>query len=476
MRDLQVGVVGHDSIVFAWQAQALAEIARLEGVRITKVWPVARAEGYNVAARRASAFARSDAPALTAHSEDPAADVDVVVNLTQAPSPLTPRLGVLRLTFANELHPGVVEVKAGNPVSQAELYARFAHGEMVVGRHVAKTGRNATLNCDRLLLGSTYLFARALRGMRAGVTPNAGPAPAPTPPNLKARLKRRFDRVMEKTLWRTRWTVGFARGNGADVIGAQCVPLVTFLSGAPHGRFLADPFPLPFDSGEHRAWAEDTADHPPYKGRIAEIRFNDAGKLLSIRDALGDHDHYSFPFHLREDGIDYCMPECWQSGRLRVFRRHDEALREEAVLLDGFAAADPVLCFHDGKWWLFVCDRRHDDTTHLYLFHANAWRGPWTPHVHNPVKSDVRSSRPAGAIIAKNGALYRPAQDCSIRYGGAIAMNRVTTLTTEAFAEETVFRIEPRSLGAQYVGVHTINSCDGLLMVDALERRFFTRP
>ena len=473
MRDLRVGVVCHDSVVFAWQARTLADIARLDGVTITKVWRLAGADGYSAAARRASALACADMPALT---ENPTADVDVVVNLTRAPSPLTPPLGVLRLTFADARHPGAVEVKTSNPVSRAELHLQLAQGETVVGRHVARTARNATLNCDRLLLGSTYLFARALRGMRAGVTLDAGSAPPPQRSDLTARLRRRLDRVLEKTLWRTRWTVGFAQGSAADVIASQRLPDVTFLSGAPAGRFLADPFPLPRDGDSHRAWVEDAEDHPPYKGRIAEIRFDDAGKLLSLRAALGDRHHYSFPFPLRDRSVDYCVPECWESGRLRVFRRDDDgALREDGVLLDGFAAVDPVLCFHEGKWWLFACDRNHDDTTHLYLFHADTWRGPWTPHVLNPVKSDVRCSRPAGAIIEKDGVLYRPAQDCSTRYGGAIAMNRITALTTTAFAEETVFRIEPQSLGPQYVGVHTLNSRDGLLMIDALERRFFTR-
>src|SRR5213596_456309 len=55
--------------------------------------------------------------------------------------------------------------------------------------------------------------------------------------------------------------------------------------------------------------------------------------------------------------------------------------------------------------------------------------GPWRPHPGNPVKVDVRSSRPAGGPFLFGGNLYRPAQDCSRTYGGGITINRVTHLS-----------------------------------------------
>ncbi len=45
--------------------------------------------------------------------------------------------------------------------------------------------------------------------------------------------------------------------------------------------------------------------------------------------------------------------------------------------------------------------------------------GPWEPHRRNPVKCDVRGSRPAGTPFVHGGELYRPAQDGSKRYGKA---------------------------------------------------------
>ena len=59
--------------------------------------------------------------------------------------------------------------------------------------------------------------------------------------------------------------------------------------------------------------------------------------------------------------------------------------------------------------------------------------GPWKPHKRNPVKSDVRNSRPAGRLFYWNGDLYRPAQDSSQRYGYAMSINRVLRLTPDEF-------------------------------------------
>ncbi len=37
-----------------------------------------------------------------------------------------------------------------------------------------------------------------------------------------------------------------------------------------------------------------------------------------------------------------------------------------------------------------------------------------------------------------DGALYRPAQDCSVTYGGAVVINRIDRLTPEEFSEQPV--------------------------------------
>ena len=81
------------------------------------------------------------------------------------------------------------------------------------------------------------------------------------------------------------------------------------------------------------------------------------------------------------------------------------------------------------------------------------------------MKVDVRSSRPAGRPFLFGGNLYRPAQDCSRTYGGAITINRVTRLSLTEFYEEPVAHIEPwdRRYGT---GIHTLTGDGSVTVLD----------
>jgi hypothetical protein len=94
----------------------------------------------------------------------------------------------------------------------------------------------------------------------------------------------------------------------------------------------------------------------------------------------------------------------------------------------------------------------------LHLFSAPSLDAGWTPHPANPVVTDPGRSRPAGRLYRRDGALYRPAQDGSRRYGGAIVLNRVDLLTPTAYRETPAARIDPDWLPG-LVGTHTY-PCD----------------
>src|SRR5206468_2449357 len=140
-------------------------------------------------------------------------------------------------------------------------------------------------------------------------------------------------------------------------------------------------------------------------------------------------------------------PETQQSGRVELYQaeRFPYEWRLTAVLLDDVHAADSTLVEIDNVWWLFanVSAKGSRLVDELHIFYANCLSGPWKAHPMNPVKLDVRSSRPAGRIVSWNGAYYRPAQDCSGRYGYAISINRITQLSTERYSETEVGKILP---------------------------------
>jgi hypothetical protein len=108
----------------------------------------------------------------------------------------------------------------------------------------------------------------------------------------------------------------------------------------------------------------------------------------------------------------------------------------------------------------------------LRIWHAPALTGPWTPHARDPVKVDRSSSRPAGTPFVRDGVLYRPGQDCSLRYGGRVVLNRVDTLTPERYTETPVAAVEPFAAAGFPAGLHTLSAVGARTLVDGNARRF----
>ena len=107
----------------------------------------------------------------------------------------------------------------------------------------------------------------------------------------------------------------------------------------------------------------------------------------------------------------------------------------------------------------------------LCLYSADTLLGEWRPHRRNPVKSDVRSSRPAGRLFRRGDGLYRPGQICTPLYGAGIALHRVTRLTHDEYTEEEEGRIVPSASDPRTLGIHTLNRAGDLTVTDAFERR-----
>lgn len=180
--------------------------------------------------------------------------------------------------------------------------------------------------------------------------------------------------------------------------------------------------------------------------------------------------HLSYPFVFRHDGELFMLPESRQDKKVELFRSTGSAFewRSEQVLLDDLPATDSTLFHNEGRLWLFatLSPDRDAAVDELHLFSAPSLDGPWTPHPANPVVSDVRSARPAGALFRHGDQLLRPAQDCSRAYGWRVVLNRVETITESAYSETPVGRIEP--IGRAVKRVHTYNASARWETLDAL--------
>ncbi len=275
-------------------------------------------------------------------------------------------------------------------------------------------------------------------------------------------------------LRRQRWTIGIVPIGVDEILRRGGLPEPAWIAGQPPDRFYADPFLLDV-SGEHVRLLVEEYRYPTRTKQLVEIEITRSGRVVGAHVQRGLPQAASYPF-LHWIGADlYCIPEAFGAARASAFKRR--AANEwslERTLLSGIRAVDSTLLRHEGRWWLFCTKQGDEDQTELHLFAAPEWSGPWTPHPLNPVKSDTRSSRPAGACSTVDGVVYRPAQNCARRYGAGITINRIEELSLHAFREVPVLSLQPASSSPWPDGMHTINSLGGVTVVDGLrvERRW----
>jgi len=115
----------------------------------------------------------------------------------------------------------------------------------------------------------------------------------------------------------------------------------------------------------------------------------------------------------------------------------------------------------EGGWWFFTGSMIGEAAAEAYLYSSKTIDGDWKPHPANPICADIQRARMAGPIWRDptSAKLYRPAQDCSIRYGYAITWNEILTLNDDVYKEREAGRIEP-SWTPDGLGTHTICRLD----------------
>jgi hypothetical protein len=238
----------------------------------------------------------------------------------------------------------------------------------------------------------------------------------------------------------------------------------------PRDRFWADPCVV--KAGDtYYVFIEEYLNSAG-KGHVSVIQLDRKGVVNGPTTVLERDYHLSYPFVFEWNNSYYMVPETAANKTVELYRSTSFPFewQLEKVLLQDVRAKDATLAEIDGTWWMFVSIAEHSIPDELYLFYADTPLGPWTPHRRNPVKSDVRGSRPAGGLFNWHDELYRPAQNSSGHYGYGMSINRVTHLDREAFREEEVSTILP-NWKKDLIGTHTISIAGDLTVIDCLVKR-----
>jgi hypothetical protein len=237
----------------------------------------------------------------------------------------------------------------------------------------------------------------------------------------------------------------------------------------PKDKFWADPFPVKVE-GKYFVFFEEYL-YKDDKAHISVMELNKSGPSEPVPVLKRDY-HLSYPFMFEWQGRHFMIPETAGNKTVEVYacESFPADWKLETVLLEGVPARDATLFAVDGLWWMFVAIADTDSSDELHLYYSSTPLGPWKPHRQNPVKSDVRNSRPAGRLFYWNGDLCRPAQDSSQRYGYAMTINRILRLTPDEFVEQEISKILPQ-WRRDLRGTHTLNMCEDLTIIDCLVHR-----
>ena len=254
-------------------------------------------------------------------------------------------------------------------------------------------------------------------------------------------LKKLQDSVRRLTLV-NRASFGVARTRIQSLPEKDEQPSIEWFSTPPQGRSYFHPSALA-DGNQLHIFLECYSEGDR-KGTIAYTCYED-GRFSELKIIINEEFSVSSPYILKVDSEIYMVFENRTENKLLLYKSTNFPLQWEIekVAIENFTGTGNTLLHDRGIWWMFSSDRNDGETYNLNLFYADDLFGTWQPHPQNPVKTDVRSAKPAGTPFISNGELYRPAVNFAQTELGRITINQVRTMTQEKYHEVECAEVLP---------------------------------
>lgn len=239
---------------------------------------------------------------------------------------------------------------------------------------------------------------------------------------------------------------------------------------APRKLFWADPFIIA-DGGHFNVFVEEFI-FKTNKAHLSVLQLDSHGLLVKSEKIIERPYHLSYPYVFKSGGIYFMIPETNQNKTIELYRCTDFPFKWkfEKYIMEHISATDTTLFHYQKKWWLFTTIDQTGGfsscSVELFLFYSDdPVYGEWISHPLNPVISDESRARCAGKLYLENGKIFRPSQDCSMRYGRGLNINHVTKLNEQEYNEVLVNEIKP-DWDPALKGVHTINRDGNMIIID----------
>ena len=378
--------------------------------------------------------------------------------------------------------PGFWEIYNNDPITGVilqRLTEKLDSGIILHRGFFRTEKRSYPRHLSQILFGCTDWPARICRELLAGNVDSVNSPPiassahiyhSPTNSHmlrfLICQLGHKVRNQLQNLFLIDHWNVGIIEQPISSLVKGHIQLKPRWLFKTDRRHFLADPFVI-----EHKGTTAIMAEEYDYqieKGRIVYADWPNSADPTSAKLALDLPEHLSYPYLIKHNGDIFCIPETYQARAVYLYKaiKFPHHWERQTTLLSDRAIVDSTIFYHDDHWWLFATDHDQGAETKLYAWHSQSLIGPWQEHHLNPLKTDVRSSRPAGTPFAHQGKLYRPAQNCALGYGGGVTINQITQLTPTEFNEIIVANITPDPEGSYPNGLHTLCAHGDMTIVD----------
>lgn len=270
--------------------------------------------------------------------------------------------------------------------------------------------------------------------------------------------------ILRKIQYNQYWNIGFCEQTPEELIHNKQLKPVRWLKHPYRDRWFADPFVYKVTEREIVVFVEECPMENP-KGIICELVIDRRTMRLKERHVMLELDtHLSYPAIICYDGKDYVYPENGASGKLNMYEYDavNHKLVNPVCILEE-AVADATIIEFGGRFYMSAT--KYPNTQEkAYLYESDSLFSPFNQMANVPFQTESRYSRQGGNWLVVEDMIYRPAQDCEKKYGGALTLMKSTPLSNNYHEEET-FHLEPVE-GQYNLGLHTLNCLDGICVVD----------
>jgi hypothetical protein len=286
--------------------------------------------------------------------------------------------------------------------------------------------------------------------------------------NFLRMLWRGFKDAASRIWFQNQWIILYLPTKDLRVSLRKATPIVP-----PKNAFWADPFGIRMNGKDFIFF--EAYPYATKRGILAVIEV-EGNKWKNYQVILDKPYHLSYPYLFQYQNNWYMIPETGANKTVSIYKCEDFPsvwVHKKDIMTD-VVAIDTSIFEWDGLWWFFTTLEDEPGSSKneaLFLYYAtDPFSEQWTQHPQAPIYTDVSKGRMAGRIFTKNNRLYRPAQDGSIGYGGAVKLFEIVQLSTTDYEEVEVSHIAA-DWDPNLFRIHTFDYNGDFLVVDGLRKK-----